>query len=132
MAGETNWPLVLTAAGFVLGLLSTVGGLVWKVSRVEKLIRDDMEKGVRGVDRDSMDRAETLRREAGEMGAALRTKVHDIEVFCRDTFVRKESFELVIGRIESSIERMGDKIDGKIDKLEENIDRAIERVRGGN
>ena len=83
---------------------------------------ENLQHNISDVASSGITRADTIRHETGEMGAALRTKIHEIEVFARDTFVRKESFELVVGRIEKSIEKM-------TDKLEEKIDKAIERLQ---
>lgn len=127
--------------GTLFAVVSGVAAVVWKLSRIEKEIREDVEaqvkdvrdnidahidnvqRDVKNLDRESAGRAETLRHETGEMGSAIRQKIHEIEMFSRDTFVRKDSFELVIGRLEKSIEKM-------TDKLEDKIDKAIDRIRG--
>jgi predicted PurR-regulated permease PerM len=51
----------------------------------------------------------------------LREKVYQIEIWARDEFVRKGSFEIVINRMEKSIEKIGDKIDAKFDDLTKRI-----------
>src|SRR6266702_702768 len=73
---------------------------------------------VENKERESFARADVLRqadealmRHAGELGNALRTKIHEFETWSRDEFVRKGSFEMVVGRLEKSIERIGEKID---------------------
>lgn len=105
--------------------------LTWQVTRIEReqqVYTDAQVDNLRGdmvaAERESSDRVDTLRREAGEMGAALRTKIHDVETWNRDTFVRKESFELVIGRIEKSFEKMTDKLEEKFEKMVERIERS--------
>ena len=105
--------------------------LTWQVTRIEReqqVYTDAQVDNLRGdmvaAERESSDRVDTLRREAGEMGAALRTKIHEVETWNRDTFVRKESFELVIGRIEKSFEKMTDKLEEKFEKMVERIERS--------
>ncbi|MCC8946022.1 hypothetical protein H8A97_13155 [Bradyrhizobium sp. Arg62] len=133
-------PGIYLTVGTIVSVIVIVAGAVWKVSRIEKELDERMDKQVddlrsemdaqidnvqrdhKGLERDSIGRSETLRHETGEMGAALRTKIHEVEMFVRDRFVSKESFELVVGRIEKSIERMGD-------KLEERIEKALERLQ---
>lgn len=112
--------------GTIVALVGGVASIVWKLSRVEKEIRDDMDaqidnlqRDVQGLTRDSLGRAETLRHETGEMGSAIRQKIHDVEMFTRDTFVRKDTFEAVMNRIEKSIEKLGDRLEEKIDKMKE-------------
>lgn len=112
--------------GTIVALVGGVASIVWKLSRVEKEIRDDMDaqidnlqRDVQGLTRDSLGRTETLRHETGEMGSAIRQKIHDVEMFTRDTFVRKDTFEAVMNRIEKSIEKLGDRLEEKIDKMKE-------------
>jgi len=116
-------------ATFALAVIAYAVKLTWQVRSIDKEARDYMDAqidnvqvDIKAVERGSVDRADTLRHETGEMGSALRTKIHEIEVYTRDTFVRKDSFELVVGRIEKSIEKM-------TDKLEDKIDKAVERFR---
>lgn len=84
-----------------------------EASSLERRLQDLIDRN----ERESLDRAEALRQMAGELGNALRTKIHECETWNRDTFVRRDSFELVIGRLEKSIEKIGDKIDDKFAEL---------------
>jgi hypothetical protein len=52
----------------------------------------------------------------------LSDKVFQIEIWARDEFVRKSSFDLVTSRIEKSIEKIGDRIEVKFDELTKRID----------
>lgn len=114
--------------GTIVTLVLSSFGLAWKLSRIEKAIRDDFDAEVDNLQRDVVklatagaERAETLRHEFGETGSALRTKIHEVETWNRDNFVRKESFELVIARIEKSMEKLGDRFEEKLEKLIERI-----------
>jgi hypothetical protein len=78
---------------------------------------DNVQRDIKTMERDSLARAETLRHETGEMGSAIRQKIHDVEMFTRDTFVRKDTFEAVMTRIEKSIDKLGDRLEEKIDKM---------------
>jgi hypothetical protein len=77
---------------------------------------ENMTRDAKTFERDSISRGETMRYETGEVGAALRQKIHEVEVFSRDTFVNKPTFETVINRIENSIEKLGDRLETKIDR----------------
>lgn len=116
---------------FALLVIAYAVKLTWTVRSIEKEVREDMDaqidnmkRDVKAVERGSIDRAETLRHETGEMGAALRTKIHDVEMWTRDTFVRKDSFDMVIGRLEKSIDKLGDKIEEKLDRLVERFQKG--------
>ena len=92
--------------GTLVTLVLASGGIVWKFSRNERENREwteslieNLRQDILNVERISIGRSESLQKEAGEMGHALRTKIHEIETWSRDHFVRKESFEFVVNRI---------------------------------
>jgi hypothetical protein len=113
------------------------GGVVWKLTRVETAIRDKIgsetkilddklgkvNERLAGVERQQLEEIAILRREAGESIAAIRTKVHEIETWARDEFVRKGSFETVVSRMEKGIESLGEKIERRLDKMAERIEK---------
>lgn len=111
-------------AGTIVAVIVAVAGCVRYLSHIEKGLGESMDAHIENVERkidlkerESLGRAETLRHETGEMGLALRQKIHDVEIETRDTFVRKDMFEQAMTRIEKSIEKAVDKIEEKIDKL---------------
>jgi hypothetical protein len=115
-------------ASFLCGLVAYAVKLTFQVTRVEKELRDDMDAQIDNLQRDvhnltilGAERGETIRHEFGETASAIRQKIHDVETWNRDNFVRKESFELVVRRIESSIEKLGDRFEDKLDRLVERI-----------
>jgi hypothetical protein len=123
--------------GFYISL-ATLAALIahairatWHIRGMETEIRSDMDAQIDNLQRDitkleksSMERAETLRHEFGETGSALRTKIHEVETWNRDTFVRKESFEMVIGRIEKTFEKSVEKLEKSIEKLGDRFEEA--------
>lgn len=131
---ETDFGLYLNV-GTLLALIGSVATGVWKFAQIERSIRDagvngdqelreEMEAKVENVardilrvERDSVGRAEIMRQETGEVGAALRTKIHEIEVYTRDNFVSNRSFDAVINRIEAVMDKLGDRLEAKIDRL---------------
>lgn len=123
-----NDPALYVSAATALAAIGYAVKMTWKVRDLEKEMRSDFNAEIDNCQRDnaklvreSLDRGETLRHEFGETAAALRTKIHDVETWNRDTFVRKDSFEMVIGRLEKSLEKLGDKIEDRIEKLVDRI-----------
>lgn len=123
---------VYVSIGTLLSVIGASVALGMRISRIDRETREwtdalmeDIRRDIVDLERTAVNRGETFQREAGEMGHALRTKIHEIETWNRDTFVRKESFEVVINRIEKSIDKMGDKLESK-------IDRAVERLQSGS
>lgn len=121
-------PGTYISVGTALAVISYAVKITWQLSRVEKEIGEDMDAQIDNVQRDiiklgnaCIERSDSIRHEFGETAAAIRQKLHDVETWNRDNFVRKESFELVIGRIEKSLEKLGDRFEEKLDKLVERI-----------
>ena len=101
--GEINWPLVVSAAGLAVLVLSSVGGLVWKLSRIEI----------------------GLRAEAAKEAAELSAKLYQVEIWARDEFVRKGSFEVVIARVEKGYTDLRSEIAGRLDRMSDKIDGKL-------
>jgi hypothetical protein len=125
-----DYGLYLAAASLIITIIGCTVKLTRSARDLEQEVRKDMDAQIDNVQRDiknsldrSAEREDRLRHEFGETASALRAKIHDVETWNRDNFVRKGSFEMVIGRIEGSIEKLGDKLEARIDK-------AIERLHG--
>lgn len=123
-----NLGLWIAGLTFAAAMIAYSAKITWKVRDIEREIREDMDAQIENLQRDvgklsskQTEREDHLRREFGETASALRTKIHEMETWNRDTFVRKESFEGVIGRLESSIEKLGDKLEARIDKAVERL-----------
>jgi hypothetical protein len=101
-----------TALAFVVHMIK----FTWQASRVEKSMRDDFQKEIDRLEREALSRGDTYRNEFGETCAAIRQKLHDVEVFTRDHFVSKDSFESAIRRIENSFDKMTDRLENKLDQ----------------
>lgn len=90
-----NLGVIIAGVGLVIVILSSVGGLVWRVARSEMALRAEF---------------------SGEI-AELKEKVYKVEIWARDEFVRKGSFETVVTRLERTMELMGTKIETAVDKM---------------
>jgi hypothetical protein len=95
-----EWGVIIAAIGCVILIMTTFGGVIWKLSRIEI--------GVRA--------------EADEKINALREKVYQLEIWARDEFVRKGSFELVVARIELGMRDLGARVEGAVDKMTARLD----------
>ena len=58
----------------------------------------------------------------GETATALRTKIHDVEMWARDTFVRKDSFDGGFTRLEKVISDRFTSVDARMERMEGKID----------
>ena len=74
-------------------------------AKIENLSRD-----VTALDRDSVAKLDSLRLETGEMGAALRQKIHEVEISSRDRI------DMMAAGIRDSIEKLGERLELKIER----------------
>lgn len=95
-----NPALVVALGGLLLNLLVTVIGGVWKLSRMELVLR----QAINEASRDTDEQIERHVRYFGEGIAAVRHKITEVELFCRDTFIRKDE-------LQSQIKALSDKLD---------------------
>lgn len=95
-----DWGVIISAAGLTILVLSSVGGLVWKLSRIELAVRAEMTTEI----------------------AALQAKVYQVEIWARDEFVRKGSFEIVVARMEKGFDSLRGEITQRLDKMADKID----------
>jgi hypothetical protein len=116
MLGVTDDLAIYISGGTALSLIGIAVKLTWKASRVEKAMRDDFQKEIDRLELEARQRGDTYRNEFGETCAAIRQKLHDVEVFTRDHFVSKDSFESAIRRIENSFDKMTERVEKKLDQ----------------
>lgn len=130
---------IYISAATLLTIIGAVVKIMRYVAVVEKDLREHVAEEIEKVDaeienvsrdvikvgNDVVKRTETLQRETGEVGAALRTKIHELEVFTRDHFVSTKDFEAVVGRLERSFDGLGDRIEKRLDRIDERIEKKM-------
>ena len=112
---------IYISGGTALSVIGYAIKLTWQASRVEKSMREDFHREIGRLENDARSRGDTYRNEFGETCAAIRQKLHDVEVFTRDNFVSKDSFEAVVGRFERTLEKMTERLETKFDKAVEHF-----------
>ena len=116
-------------ASLVFVLVFNAGAGIWKLSRVEIALRQAIQESRNETD----DRIERQGREFGETArAALEhirkveadglEKVREVELFIRDTFMRRDSFYQVQTSMEASMKALWDAIDKRLERMEAKID----------
>lgn len=103
-----NLGIIISAIGLSIVIVSSVAAVVWKVARSEM----------------------ALRAEFGAEIASLKEKVYKVEIWARDEFVRKSSFEMAVGRLESGMSTLGSKFETAVDKMMARIDSFGHREHG--
>jgi hypothetical protein len=117
-----DWSLVIAAASLEAVILSSAIGVVWKLTRTEVSLRGEFSKEVATIRAESAKEIAVLKEASAKETAALQSKVYQVEIWARDEFVRKGSFETVVARLEKTMELMGTKIETAVDKMATKVD----------
>lgn len=112
--------MVIAAIGLVINVITLAIAGIWGLSRAEKRIIEKLDAYRDVLDGD----IQALRREIGETVAAIRQKITDVELFVRDTFVRRESFFQVIKGVEAQVASMVTELKVQLQRLEDKLDRV--------
>lgn len=108
----------LTIAGFALNLGVIVVGGIWKLSQLEGSLRKAIEDSRKEID----DRIDVQAREFGETVAALRQKIHEIELHAANNFVRRDGFYKVKEELSAELRSFHDEVKDDLRRLEEKVD----------
>lgn len=115
------WAVILIGAlGFIVNIVVLSVGGTWALARTAASINKTIVKHRLDTDGEFT----VLRRETGEIAAALRTKINEVELWARDNFVRRDSFLLATQRIETSVAAMGQQIEARLVRMEDKLDTA--------
>lgn len=106
-----------TAVAFVVHAVRAT----WYLRGMEIEIREkvdaemeNIQRDVKRLEREAMERSDTIRREFGETVTAIRVKIHETETWNRDNFVRTEIFDAAVNRIEKTMDRGFDRVDARL------------------
>lgn len=78
-------------------------------------IRNEMDSGVRSI---------------GETFTAMREKIREVELFGRDTYMRRESFYKTMEMLSADLKSNFLKVETRLDRMETKIDRGANQQRG--
>ena len=117
-----NWTVVIAAASLEIVLITTAVGVVWKLSRSEIALRTENDAKIAAVQAEADRKVTAALSEATKTIATLAEKLYEVEIWSRDEFVRKGSFELVVARLERSMEAIGAKVEAAVDKMASKFD----------
>jgi hypothetical protein len=116
---QQDWSVIIAAATLAFIVLSSVGGLVWRLSRIELSMRAEATAEI----------TEVKDAHSKEL-ATLSAKLYQVEIWARDEFVRKGSFETVIARMEKGFSDLRQEITGRLDRMTDSIEHGRQHERG--
>lgn len=109
---------IAVIAGFILHFLATLIGGISALSQLKASVLE----AISDHSKETETKFAIMRHETGEMGAALRQKITDVEIWGRDNFVRREGFYKVKEDLTQSIKELGDNIESRLVRMETKID----------
>ena len=113
-------------AAFAFNLIIFIGGGSWKAARMESSLQHGFTQALTAHRREIDDELDRVRREFGEGLTALRQKTVEIELYTRDTFVRRESFLEATKGMNEAVRTLSDRLDAKLEKLDAKLERLGE------
>jgi ribosome-associated translation inhibitor RaiA len=114
--------LLFTAANVIIGVIVKLALSSMKLA---------LGKAIGDARKETDERIESHARQAGELVAAVRQKIHDIETWARDTFVQRESFDKKTDDLRSSIDNSMEKIERRLERMEGKIDNSASKRGSG-
>ena len=111
------WELAFAAGTLVLSFVVSVVSGTW-------IIGNKINEATQALDRKITGEIDVTTQRFGETVAAARQKMTDMELWNRDTFVSKGTFNLVISQIRESWQRFEDNIGKRLDRIEDKIDHS--------
>lgn len=137
------WAAEISAIVAVVALLVNVGFSLVDRSRRQSEMEAAMKLGIQaalndlkldgtkelnGLRRDIELSLDAHAREFGEVGNALRKKIHDVELYVRDNYAQRRDVDRLFDAQALAIKTIGDKVDARGDRLEKRVDTLVSRL----
>lgn len=120
--------ILIAVAVAIFNVVATIVALTWKLSRVEFAIRELIIDERKAVDVE-LDR---IRREFGEVAAALRERIVQFELWARDNFVRRDGYHKVKDELSADIKEQGNEIKALGIELKTRLARMEQKIDDRN
>jgi hypothetical protein len=112
---------ILALIAVSTNLICAIVGLTWGVKKIEERLEERILSKIAVHIGSAISESELkTERVFGEVSAALREKIVQVEFFVRDNYVREKDFESMIklfegrfDRLQDSLDRLGEKLDSK-------------------
>lgn len=132
-----QWTMVAVGLlGFVVQAFVLAIGGTWKLAQMEHRLTGAMTKHRREIDeaayaakQEAFDLADRVRRETGESIASIQTRMSQLEIWNRDNFVRRDSFQMVMSEAKQAWDAQSRMIDRRLDRIDEKLDELRDRPR---
>jgi len=109
---------IAAVASLLLNCIVALVTLTWGLKKVGDRINEKIEVHREKLESD----IEEARKMSGELAAALRGKIQEIELYIRDTYVRRDSFSEVMKNYGIEMRGQFDMVNNRLERMEKKID----------
>jgi hypothetical protein len=118
MTGAVSWEVLIWIVGLMLAAGGIVAGFLFWVWRIVAGFNTAL---------DERDTAAQLEKERAKMvEEELRRDLNDYKVQVADKYATKDGVSSAVGRVESSVERIGSMVHDSVERLTNRLDRILE------
>jgi len=109
---------IFSLSGLCLNILVAVVGLTWGIAKIRDAVKRDVEEHREKIDGE----LDKLSRNTGEIAIAIRQKITEIELYMRDTFVRRDSFYDAMKQYSSDMRGQFTNLEKRLERMETKLD----------
>jgi hypothetical protein len=117
-----TWAVLIAAGMFGLHLVVQLVGGGWNLSSRLSQMETALRKAIEDSKSEVEARQDKSVKDFGETASALREKIREVELFCRDTFMRRDSFYEVNKANSEALNSLGSEIKARLERMEAKID----------
>lgn len=126
-----SWAIIIACCSMLINLIVAIVTGVWTWGRTtnatdEKIAVKDKAAAAEltELERRMKIDVDCATKNFGETVTAIRQKVTETELWNRDNFVSKNTFQTVIQNMERFLERFEDKLNERLDRIDKKLDRS--------
>lgn len=108
----------IALAGLTLNILVALVGLTWGVAKIRDAVRAEIESHRERIDGE----LDALTRSVGKNLIELRDKIREVELYVRDTYLRRDSFNELMKGFSADLRSNFDKVEARLERMEAKID----------
>jgi hypothetical protein len=118
-----SWAMVVAFCSMFVNLVVAICTGVWTLGRTRNATDERIAEKEKKVAGDLVEMERRLEREFGETVTAIRNKVNETELWNRDNFVSKATFQAVVSDMKRSWERFEDDLKQSLKSINEKLDQ---------
>lgn len=120
--GMTLWEVLIASGMLMVNFIGAIVGGTWALARDRAKLIAKMDEDKAALERQINDKTNEAMHNFGETVSAIRAKITEMELWNRDNFVSKGTFQTVVEQIRQSWQRFEDKIDKRLDRIDAKLD----------